>query len=77
MVLLIFLVAIITKKYLCMRNKLEQLNMVSLTLRLELYKVQLKCVSEQKTVSTLLRTIFMSWSKTWNKTHWPWKALCP
>ncbi|XP_036767594.1 hepatitis A virus cellular receptor 1 isoform X1 [Manis pentadactyla] len=29
-VLLIFLVAIITKKYLCMRNKLEQLNMVSL-----------------------------------------------
>ncbi|XP_036881053.1 hepatitis A virus cellular receptor 1 isoform X1 [Manis javanica] len=30
MLLLIFLVAIITKKYLCIRNKLEQLNMVSL-----------------------------------------------
>lgn len=38
-----------------------------MTLRLELCKVQLKCMSEQKTISTLLRTIFTSWIKT----QWP------
>ncbi|XP_051699518.2 hepatitis A virus cellular receptor 1 isoform X1 [Oryctolagus cuniculus] len=34
-------------------------------LKLELHKLQIKCESEQKTISTLLRIIFMLWNKTW------------